>query len=233
MERKEEIPAKREKSAYKVIIELRKGAKRFKDLEEATGLSPAGLNETLKMMKKNRMIEKNIVDKKQLYRLTGKGENYNPSISYDITPIQLRSGSNYRDYSRLRMDIKSRGFDWGIESVMTVDKDIENLKLLEPKDVMEIEELIYKKMKNNMIKNKKIINNGKMVLGFSMDYNEIRKSIDQKSLEYIENMSKEEIRILSKYEDDPESVTKNELEKLSKLRKKTYEKLKHIANFKN
>jgi len=228
MERKEEIPAKREKSAYKVIIELRKGAKRFKDLEEATRLSPAGLNETLKMMKKNRMIEKNIVDKKQLYRLTGKGENYNPSISYDITPIQLRSGSNYRDYSRLRMDIRSRGFDWGIESVMTVDKDIENLKLLEPKDVMEIEELIYKKMKNNMIKNKKIVNNGKMVLGFSMDYNEIRKSIDQKSLEYVDNMSKEEAKLLMKRNEYPEEFTIKDEKRFEVLQKKTYEKIKKL-----
>jgi len=228
MERKEEIPAKREKSAYKVIIELRKGAKRFKDLEESTGLSPAGLNETLKMMKKNRMIEKNIVDKKQLYRLTGKGENYNPSISYDITPIQLRSGSNYRDYSRLRMDIRSRGFDWGIESVMTVDKDIENLKLLEPKDVMEIEELIYKKMKNNMIKNKKIVNNGKMVLGFSIDYNEIRRSIDQKSLEYVDNMSKEEARLIMKRNEDPEEFTDKDEKRWLVLQKKTFEKIKKL-----
>ena len=228
MERKEEIPAKREKSAYKVIIELRKGAKRFKDLEEDTGLSPAGLNETLKMMKKNRMIEKNIVDKKQLYRLTGKGENYNPSISYDVTPIQLRSGSNYRDYSRLRMDIRSRGFDWGIESVMTVDKDVENLKLLEPKDVMEIEELIYKKMKKNMVKNKKIINNGKMVLGFSMDYNEIRKSIDQKSLEYVDNMSKEEAKLLMKRNEYPEEFTIKDEKRFEVLQKKTYEKIKKL-----
>ena len=228
MERKEEIPAKREKSAYKVIIELRKGAKRFKDLEEATRLSPAGLNETLKMMKKNRMIEKNIVDKKQLYRLTGKGENYNPSISYDITPIQLRSGSNYRDYSRLRMDIRSRGFDWGIESVMTVDKDIENLKLLEPKDVMEIEELIYKKMKNNMIKNKKIVNNGKMVLGSSIDYNEIRRSIDQKSLEYVDNMSKEEARLIMKRNEDPEEFTDKDEKRWLLLQKKTFEKIKKL-----
>ena len=93
MVRKEEIPIKREMSVNKVIRELRKGAKRFKDLEEDTGLSPAGLNGALKMMKQNRMIEKNMIDKKQLYRLTGKGEKFNPSISYDITPIQLRSGS--------------------------------------------------------------------------------------------------------------------------------------------
>jgi len=228
MVRKEEIPIKREISVNKVIRELRKGAKRFTDLKEDTGLSLAGLNETLKMMKQNRIIEKNLIDKKQLYRLTGKGEKYNPSISYDVTPIQLRSGSNYRDYSRLRMDIRSRDLDWGIESVMTVDKDIENLGLLEPKDVMEIEELIYKKMKGNMIKNKKIINNGKMVLGFSMDYNEIRKSIDQKSLEYVENMSKEEAKLLLKYSDEPENITDKDVKRLETLREKTYEKIKKL-----
>ena len=133
---------KREMSVSKVIRELRKGAKRFKDLEEDTGLSPAGLNETLKMMKQNRMIEKNIVDKKQLYRLTGKGEEYNPSISYDVTPIQLRSGSIYRDYSQLRPEINFYEFSWGIESVMEIDEDVDDLKILQTKDVIEIEELI-------------------------------------------------------------------------------------------
>ena len=105
MARKKENTMKREMSVSKVIRELRKGAKRFTDLKEDTGLSLAGLNETLKMMKQNRIIEKNLIDKKQLYRLTGKGEEYNPSISYDVTPIQLRSGSIYRDYSQLRPEI--------------------------------------------------------------------------------------------------------------------------------
>jgi hypothetical protein len=228
MARKKENTMKREMSVSKVIRELRKGAKRFKDLEEDTGLSPAGLNETLKMMKQNRMIEKNIVDKKQLYRLTGKGEEYNPSISYDVTPIQLRSGSIYRDYSQLRPEINFYEFSWGIESVMEIDEDVDDLKILQPKDVIEIEELIYKKMKNNMIKNKKIINNGKMVLSFSMDYNEIRKSIDQKSLEYMENMSKEEANLIMKKVEDPDEFTDKEGKRWIALQKKTLEKIKKL-----
>ena len=79
-----------------------------------------------------------------------------------------------------------------------------------------------------MIKNKKIINNGKMVLGFSMDYNEIRKSIDQKSLEYVENMSKEEAKLLLKYSDEPENITDKDVKRLETLREKTYEKIKKL-----
>jgi hypothetical protein len=126
------------------------------------------------------------------------------------------------------MDIRSHGFDWGIESVMTVDKDIENLKLLEPKDVMEIEELIYKKMKSNMIKNKEIIKNGKMVLSFSMDYNEIRRSVDQKSLEYAENMSKEEAKLMVKRAEYTEEFTTKNEKRLEVLQKETYEKIKKL-----
>lgn len=230
MARREYIPVKRERSVNKVIIALKNGSKRFTDLEDVTGLSPAGLNETLKMMKDRRTVEKIIVDKKQMYRLTGKGEEYNPSLSYDLSPIHQRSGSVYRDYSHLRGETMFYDCSWGIESVMTIDKDIEKMKLLEPKDVVEIEELIYKKMKNNLKENEKsnVIDNGKMVLGFSMDYNEIRKSIEQKSLEHIENMSKEEAELIMKRDDDPEGFTDEESEELIRLQKETVKKIKKL-----
>ena len=79
-----------------------------------------------------------------------------------------------------------------------------------------------------MIKNKKIINNGKMVLSFSMDYNEIRKSIDQKSLEYMENMSKEEANLIMKKVEDPDEFTDKEGKRWIALQKKTLEKIKKL-----
>ncbi len=222
---------KRERSKNKILIALKKEDKRFTDLQKETELSPAGLNGTLKMLMKEDIIRIILDGKKRKYRLTKNGERWFEKhlyLSYDVDLIKSREGKHYRDFSTLHDSIISLGFEWGIESDLTVDKDIDGLHLLKSKDVIEIEELIYKKIKNNIKKENIEIKNGKGVLGFRIDYNEIIKSIKQKSLEYVNHMSKEELRILSKYEDDPESVTKNELEKLSKLRKKTYKKIKNI-----
>ena len=67
-----------------------------------------------------------------------------------------------------------------------------------------------------------------MVLGFSIDYNELVKSIEGKSLAYINNMSKEEVRLLGKIDGSPDSLTEKEGKRLVVLRKKTYEKIKKL-----
>jgi hypothetical protein len=40
------------------------------------------------------------------------------------------------------------------------------------------------------------------------------------------NITKEELKLLSKYEDDPESLTKKEFKRMNDLRIKTREKIK-------
>lgn len=225
-------PMKRERSMNKVINSLQKGSKRFKDLEKDTKLSPAGLNDTLKMMKKENMVELILVEDEQRYRLTKKGETIIEKylyLSYDIDVIRARFGNHYRDYSRLWNTILATGFHWGIESDLTLDKDIKNLNLLQPKDVMEIEEIIFKKIKYNIRERKSDIKYGKMVLGFSIDYNELVKSIQEKSLAYVNHMSKEEVKILEKFDGSPDSLTEQDNKRLEILRKKTYEKIKNMA----
>ena len=66
-----------------------------------------------------------------------------------------------------------------------------------------------------------------MVLGFSIDYNELIKSIEQKSLDYINHMTKEEIKIVNKIDGSPDCLTEKEGRRLKVLRKKTYEKIKN------
>ena len=72
------INMKRERSQNKIINSLKKEPKRFTDLKKETGLSDAGLNETLKVMKKENVIETILVDDKQKYRLTKKGVRSTP-----------------------------------------------------------------------------------------------------------------------------------------------------------
>jgi len=226
------INMKRERSQNKIINSLKKEPKRFTDLKKETGLSDAGLNETLKVMKKENVIETILVDDKQKYRLTKKGENVIEKflyLSYDIDEIRSRYGEHRRDYSTLYNTIVASGLPWGIESDLTLDNEVKDLKLLQPKDVIEIEELVFKKINNNLKKKKlKKVQFGKMVLGFSIDYNELVKSVEGKSLAYINNMSKEEVRLLGKIDGSPDSLTEKEGKRLVVLRKKTYEKIKKL-----
>jgi len=67
-----------------------------------------------------------------------------------------------------------------------------------------------------------------MVLGFSIDYNELMQSIKENSLTYIEHISKAEQKLLRKMDDEIENMTSAEMKKLEILRKKTYEKIKNL-----
>jgi len=229
---KQPYGTKREKSVNKIINALKKEPKRFNELQKETGLSAVGLSDTLKVMKNYNMIETILVNDKQKYRLGKKGEIITKYLylSYDIDAIRYRHGMHERDYSSLWNSILASQLHWGIESDLTVDNEIKDLKLLSPKDVMDIEELIFRKISNN-IKAKKVkkVEFGKMVLGFSIDYNELIISIKQKSLDYINHMTKEEIKIVNKIDGSPDCLTEKEGKRLQVLSKKTYEKIKKLG----
>lgn len=223
---------KRERSKNMIINELKNGPKRFTDLQNETGLSAVGLNDTLKMMKNENIVESVLIDDKQKYRLTKKGENIIEKYSYlsnDINAIRFRYGTHIRDYSRLWGSILSSELNWGIESDLTLDNDIKDLNLLEPNDVAEIEKFVYEKLAKNINKDKvKKVENGKMILGFSIDYNELVKSIKEKALAYYNHISEEEWKLLEKIDGSPDCLTEKEGKRLVILRKKTYEKIKKL-----
>lgn len=224
---------RRERSRNKVLISLQNNPKRFKDLEKETELSPAGLTTILKLLTAEKKIEPTLIDNKSGYELTKKGKTSFDDLfllSHDIDGIRSRDGKHYRNYSHLWGSIISCGLPWGIESDLTVDKEINKLNLLENEDVRDIEEFIFEKITKN-IKKKKLTEEqfGKMVLGFSIDYSELIKSIKENSLTYIEHISKEEGKLLEKMEDNIENMTSKEIERLDVLRKKTYEKIKNLS----
>lgn len=223
---------KREKSRYKVLNALNKEAKRFTDLENETGLSPAGLTAILKMLTDEKTIELVLIDGKSKYQLTKKGtisleEFFN--LSHDVDEIRSRDGKHYRDYSTLWGSTISCGLPWGIESDLTLDKELNKLNLLTPKDVIAIEEFIFEKFSKN-IKKRKLTEEqvGNIVLGFKIDYSNLVKSIKENSLTYMNHISKEECKLRGKLDDDPERITKEEWKRLEQLRKKTYEKIKNL-----
>jgi len=223
---------KRERSRYKVLNSLQKEPKRFTDLEKETGLSPAGLTTILKMLMDEKTIELSLIDSKSKYQLTKKGtislgEFFN--LSHDVDEIRSRNGKHYRDYSTLWGSTISCGLPWGIESDLTLDKELNELNLLSPKDVIAIEEFVFEKFSKN-IKKRKLTEErvGNIVLGFRIDYSNLVKSIKEKSLAYMNHMSKEEGKILSKIDGSPDCLTEKEVKRLEVLRKKTHEKIKNI-----
>ena len=231
MENKASHP-RRELSRNKVLNSLRKFPKRSKELLKDTGLSVAGFNEIRKILLDEKLIDHTLINGKEGYTITKKGittlKNY-PYLAYLIDNIHSRDGRYHSDYTTTTGSILSLNLSWGIHSDLTYDKDMGKLNLLSPKDVIEIEKLLFDKISNN-IKKKKLHKEqiGKMVLGFDINYIEVLKSIKEKSLAYCDNSFKEEWDLRLKESGDPEELTEKEQKKLSALQKKTYEKIKKL-----
>ncbi|MCE2506291.1 MAG: hypothetical protein J4F36_07470 [Nitrosopumilaceae archaeon] len=223
---------RRERSRNAVLIALQKEPKRFTDLvkDEEVNLSAVGLTSILKILSEDDEIQLELIDNKKKYVLTNKGtisvSNLN-FLSIGLANIISRDGKYYSTYSRLQPSMLSSSLPWGIESDLIVDKEIDSLNLLSRSDVLEIEELLFRKLSKHIPKRKleqKLV--GQMILGFTIDYPELIKSVEKQSLDYVRKMSKEESRLLNKYENDPESLTTKELSRMNELRKETTDKLK-------
>jgi len=221
---------RRERSRNKVLIALQNEPKRFTDLEKDTKLSPSGLNQILKILKNENIIESTLIDDKPRYQLTKKGVislDDAINLSNDVNRIRSRGGKHFRDYSNLWYSMISLALHWGIESDLTLDKNLSKLHILEKKDVKDIEKILYEKLLKN-IKNGKLNEKqiGDIVLGFKINYADLIQSINDNSLTYMENITKEEIRLLQKMANDGKNVTHEEFKKWKGLRQKTLHKIK-------
>jgi len=217
-----------------VLISLKKESKRFTDLknDENVKLSDVGLTSILKILLNENEIEIKLIDGKRKYVLTEKGDIAISELNFlssALDEIKSRNGNNYSTYSRLNPVMISSSLPWGIDSHLTVDSEIDNSNLLTRTDVGEIEELLFRKISKNISKHKlkkELV--GKMVIGLTIDYSELIKSIEKQSLDYMNNISKEEIKLLNKYNDDPESMTEKEFKRMNTLRDKTCEKISKL-----
>lgn len=222
----------REISLNAILNELKNKPLGFGDLVKSTGFSEAGLNENRKILLERKLIEPIIQNGKKVYKITKKGITLSgtyPYLASLIDKIYSRDGRTFSDYSTMMGSIMSSGLPWGIESHLICDRTIEKFQLLSSKDVSEIEQLIHEKISINIKKNKlKKGQVGKMVLGFDIDYNALFESVTKQSLVYLKHITKEESKLLNKYEDDPESLTQKEFKRMNELRIKTREKIKKL-----
>ena len=223
------------KKNQKRIVELiNLGEKSFGDLldllkKSNSPLSHTTLSNHLNELQENHIIEKNFLKRKEVYKLSKKGRMTLSDIinlSRDVDRIRSRNGKHFRDYSHLWGSIISSRLSWGIESDLTLDKNLNESNLFSNDDVCNIEEFVFNIIANNIKKRKPNgEQSGEIVLGFKINYNELIKSINEDSLAYYENISKKESDILYKMEEGKD-ITNQEFNQWKKLRKETYAKIK-------
>lgn len=148
--------------------------KRFSELEKTLKMSQTTLTKHLNELESENKIEKIIQNGKPVYQLTKKGESYLMdaiNLSNDVDRIRSRGGKHYRYRSSFGDILQKPKSSLGVESDLTLDKELDKLHLLHIDDINDIKELVLKKIVKNMKKQKLTQKQtGQLVLGFVMDY---------------------------------------------------------------
>lgn len=215
-----------------IILALEK-PKNFTELEKILPMSQTTLSKWLNELKLENEIEQTIKDGKTVYQLTKIGiasfDDFT-NLANDYHKIRNRDGKHFRDFSSLWGLMISAQLHWGIESDLTLDKNLTKNNILSKEDVEYIETIIFEKLSKNIHKKDLDKNiSGEILLGFKINYKELLASIKENSLAYFNNISKEEFKILEKINNHPEHVTKKEWKRFEKLRTVTYEKIKNLS----
>ena len=222
----------KEENRTKIRQELKNGPKRFKDLGKTTGFSPTGLSKMLKELVSEDKIQKTLHEGKEAYSLSKKQlHDFNDffNVTHTINSIIQKGGKQHHDYSQLQTSMLFMEFPWGIESSVTVDKDLQKMNPIRVEDVSTIEKTLFQLVQNNAYDGKIKLDRskqGKIILCFDIDYAKLIESIDENTLEYYNNMEKREWKFLEKIGNEPEKMTEKEWKQWKELRQKTLRKIK-------
>ncbi|HEV2192537.1 MAG TPA: hypothetical protein VGR54_02835 [Nitrosopumilaceae archaeon] len=217
----------------KIIAALDGDPKRFKDLLDSTKLSAMGLTNIIKQLVSEKIIEHVIHNGKQSYSLSKSGIEQLLELKkagYTLKKIQDEGGRYYEDYSGYYNSKYYNDLPWGIEDELMVDKRIDQkINPITKEVVADMQELLYTKVKELIKKGKITIDkftNGDILLSFMIEYKELINSIQENSLEYIKNITNEELDLRDKIENG--AITKKEMELLQKIREKTKQRIKEM-----
>jgi len=180
----------------------------YTEIISKSGLSDTAVLNHFKKMQEDKLIENKREGTRSYYVLTTKG---NENL-LDIIREQQETAGRLKDTgttyfvnrSELGLTLTICSLPWGIDPHMTNNVKLEQLKLLKTQDVEEMEKLLFKKLSKNIRDirehNVKFQNDAlnlleteKFVLSFNVNLPDLHKSIKQKSLETLENMSDEEV----------------------------------------
>jgi len=160
--RKKKEPFKTQKDTkarneHKILIALSMGAMSFTQIQNASGLTPAGLNSILKRMIKENKIYKKGIGKRTSYSIssgvTAKEMWYLGHILADMRENECKY---YIDYSDdLQSELFDYGVPWGITSHLFLDKGIgKPLNPFQKVDIFDAEKYIFEKILSNVKKKK-------------------------------------------------------------------------------
>ncbi len=210
-----------------------KGPHSFSKLEKITQLFPGTLNAVLLDLEGDNKIERIAHEGKMAYAITKKGRGTILElgiIGFEASEVMQQGGAYFEDYSNWRGTMYLYDLPWGMQDDLILDKNLKKQNPITKKTVSELHTLLYRCIKEDVKKRRIRLDetkDGKVILGFNIDYKDLVESIKEQSMDYLEIMSDKEEKLWGKIEDG--TLRKGEKDELDKLRQRTRVKLRRIT----
>lgn len=149
------------------------------------------------------------------------------TLGITFNKILEDGGSYLDDYSEIFINTAiAYELPWGIQDGICYDRNLSKVLPISSDTAKEMQRTLYNCIKND-VKQKKITldatKEGTVILGLKIDYATLVKSINEQTLFYMENMSKEETEFFDKIGD--RGLTPTEQAQLDEMRKRTRAKI--------
>jgi len=210
-----------------------KGPHSFSKLEESTQLFPGTLNAVLNDLEGDKKIERIAHEGKMAYAITKKGRGTIVELGIlgvEATDVMQKGGVYLEDYSNWRGTMYFYDLPSGMQDDLILDKNLKKLNPITKETASELHKLLYRCIKEDAKKRRIHLDgtkDGKVILGFNIDYKGLVKSIEEQSMDYLEIMSDREENLWAKIESG--TLKKKERDELDKLRQMTRVKLRRIT----
>jgi len=206
------------------------GAQAFNDLQRIVNYYPATLSSLLDDLESESKIEQMPHQGKLAYGITKKGKGTILELGIlgvEATEIMQKGGVYHDNYSNEYGEMRYYWeLAWGIQDDIVHDKSLQKVNPISKDTAREINKMLYHLIKEDVRKRKITLDgtkNGKIILGLTIDYQELVKSINEQSMYYLKNMSKKEHDLFDRVGDKTMSYT--EKDELELLRKQTRAKI--------
>ena len=213
----------------KVLKFLESGPKTFTQIENMLHLWPATVNRLLDDLAEVEKIQPVRHERKAAYGITKKGTRDIQKfgmLGWGTNDILENGGKYYEGYSGLQNFMWYADLSWETQDDLVIDKNLKKINPITTKTAQKLQEVLYNSIKDDVENGIVKLDNtkqGTIILGFHISYNKLVKSIFEQSYEYYKIMSKREFELRDKIED--ETLTKDGIEELATIRKKTRAKL--------
>ena len=199
-------------------------AQAFNDLQRLTNYYPATLSSLLDDLESEGKIEQIPHQGKLAYAITKKGKGTIIELGIlgvEATEIMQKGGIYHDDYSGEHGEMLYLWrLAWGIQDDIVFDHNLKKLNPISQETARAVNKLLYQLIKED-VKKKNITldgtKSGKIILGLTIDYQDLVKSINEQSMYYLENMSEKDHDFFDRVWD--RSLTPAEQAELGEMRK--------------